>query len=231
MLAEKMPEVKVRPPGLIGISSSTMGRYREFDMTLSTVEIPPASSMTWEIGLYLALNYNNLCRKLLASKDLQWLWILNDDHVFRPDILTKLLDRNVDIVMPLCLKRTSPFYPVIYETQEKGFKQLDFDYIKDKEGLIEVAGTGHAGILIRRSVIEKMENDWHRVGWLNTEYDACDLYFCKKARDMGFKIYVDLDNPIGHLAHMAVWPYRNKNGEYSTGIREALDLPKPEGVI
>ena len=214
------------PPGLVGISSSTMGRYREFDITLGRVTIPRGSIVSWQIGLYLALNYNNLCRELLKNKELEWLWILNDDHVFKPDILTRLLERNVDIVMPLCLKRSGPFQPVIYEAYESGgYKQLEFDYINGKEGLLEVDGIGHAGILIRRNVIEKMKENWHKVGWLNSEYDACDLYFCKKAKEEGFKIFVDLDNTIGHLTHMAVWPVK-ENGEYSVGVREALNMPK-----
>ncbi|MGR3303275.1 MAG: hypothetical protein ACUZ8I_12335, partial [Candidatus Scalindua sp.] len=105
--------IKKLPPGLIGIASSTMGRYREFDISLSTVGVPQGSGITYETGCDVAYNFNNLCRKLLRRTDYEWLWILGDDHVFQPDTLNRLIGRNVDIVAPLCLKRTRPFGPVI----------------------------------------------------------------------------------------------------------------------
>lgn len=218
-----------QPPGLIGIASNTMGRYREFNMSLDTVNIPPQSAKTYETGCDIAFNFNNLCRKLLKNKELQWLWILGDDHVFKSDVLESLLNRNVDIVAPLCLKRTSPFRPVIYTLSDEKYYQIKQDYLKGREGLVEVAACGNAGMLIRRHVIEKMGGDWHRVGWQFPEHGGSDLYFCKRATEEGFKIYVDLDNPIGHIAHMATWPVRDKAGEYSAGIREALDIPKGIG--
>jgi hypothetical protein len=218
-------------PGLIGIASSTMGRYREFDISLNTVQKVPRTAITWETGCDVAFNFNNLCRKLLKNEGLQWLWILGDDHIFKPDILTRLLERDVDIVAPLCLKRSRPFLPVTYSSkytsQGEQYCQIDWDYLKGKEGLIEVSAVGNAGMLVKRSVIKKMADDWHRVGWYIPEHGGSDLYFCKRATEEGFKIHVDLDNSIGHIAHMAVWPVK-QNGEYSAGIREALDIPGEE---
>lgn len=217
------------PPGLIGVASNTMGRYREFDISLRTVSSPDKSVVAYEIGCDIAFNFNNLCRRVLKDNSLQWLWVLGDDHIFKPDTLTKLLERNVNIVTPLCLKRSSPFQPVIYKVNDGKHYPAGLDYIKNETGLFEVDACGNAGMLIRRNVIEEIADDWHRVGWLEAEHGGSDLYFCKRARDHGFKLYVDLDNPIGHIAHMAVWPMKNEQDhilpEYVPGIREALDLP------
>lgn len=220
--------------GLIGIASNTMGRYREFDISLNAVRKPLGSLVTWETGCDMAFVYSNMCRKLIESKELEWLWILGDDHVFKPDILMNLLSRNVDIVVPLCLKRSRPFRPVLYKVDDGQYYQQGFDYLKDKSGLLEVPAAGNAGMLVRRKVIEKIGDDWHRVGWQFPEHGGSDLYFCKRAVEKGFKIYVDLNNSIGHITHMALWPVKY-NGGYSVGIREALDLPgdkldKIEGV-
>jgi hypothetical protein len=33
-----------------------------------------------------------------------------------------------------------------------------------------------------------------------------DLTFCKKVREAGFDIHVDVDVPIGHISQISVWP-------------------------
>lgn len=217
-------------PGIVGVITSTMSRYQEFHMTLGTVKMPFGSVMTWEMGLDIAFNLNNLCRKLLENKKMQWLWILGDDHLFLPDVLTRLLAKCKDIVVPLCAKRTHPFHPVIYTRKESKYYQINWESLKNRTGLIEVDGVGNAGMLIRRNVIEKLGDDWHRMGWQIPEHGGSDLYFCKRATEEGFQLYVDLDNHIGHIAHMGVWPVTTVNGlrknrVYNAEIREALNIP------
>ena len=214
------------PPGLIGIVSSTMGRYREFDASLNATHIPKTSAIWWEIGLDLARGYNNICEKFLEDGRLQWLWILGDDHTFKENTLMNMLDRNVDIVVPLCLQRVPPFKPVLYSLRDDKHWQLTCEELNYRKGLMEVDAAGNAGMLIKRRVIEQIESDWHRVGWLEPDRSSSDLYFCKRARDNGFKIHVDLDNPIGHISHMAVWPTKDMNGEYNVGIGRAMEYPE-----
>ncbi len=35
-----------------------------------------------------------------------------------------------------------------------------------------------------------------------------DLYFCKEARKIGYKIHVDLSCPSGHMVIATIWPKR-----------------------
>ena len=195
-------------------------------MSLNVTHVPKMTYKHWEVGCDVAKNYNNLCEKLLENKNLEWLWILGDDHTFKSNTLMNLLDRNVDIVAPLCLKRTPPFGPVAYKIDDDKYYQLTCEYFRGKKGLLKVAACGNAGMLIRRRVIEEIGSDWHRVGWITPDEGSSDLYFCKKAGKQGFDLHVDLDNPIGHLSHMAVWPTRNMMGEYSVGIGQAMEVPE-----
>ena len=218
-------------PGLIGIPSNTMSRYVEFQQCLHAVSVSEGTgkSITWQTSAHPATNANNMCREVLANKEYKWLWIIDDDHVFNHDILLKLLGRNVPVINPLCLRRTSPFNPVIHEFKEDGSHPvLGWDYIQGKSGLLSLEGKacGNAGRLIRREVIEQMDGDWFKVGWLNPEVSAPDIYFSKRCNDLGIPAYLDLDNPIGHLTHFAVWPKKDKENMWNVSINQALEFPK-----
>lgn len=209
------------PKGVVGIASAFLGRYREFDACLNSVWLPPASVKQWCLGVDPCHHFNDMCRKVLSDKDLQWVWILGDDHVFTQDLWLNLYERNVDIVVPLCLRR-SGFTPVLNEGEDKGFAAIQdsWKYLSGKKGLIEWPGVcGNAGMLIRRNVLEAMEPPWFRAGQLNPEFSASDLFFCHLAQKSGFKIHVDLDNHIGHINHTAIWPRRDEAGEWFVDTR------------
>ena len=209
--------------GVIGVATSFLGRYREFDVSVNRVVAPPGSVREWFMGVNIAFHFNNMIRKMLKG-DYQWVWILGDDHVFQPNLLMRLLERNVDVVVPLCLRRNNPFFPVISGGEEQQYRSLKadgWDSIKGKSGLMELADltTGNAGMLIKRHVAETMPGPWFENGKLNPETNGMDIWFCKKVRDHGFSLYLDLDNTIGHLTHVAVWPTRDENNAYSPDIR------------
>lgn len=213
------------PPGTIGIVSSYLGRYREFDVCLSQIQAPNYSTVTWRIGINAALNLNELVRAM--TKEHQWLWILGDDHVFKPDLLLRLLERDVDITVPFCLRRAYPYHHVIHEGEDKKFHRVPCNFLDGKSGLIDITGKviGNAGMLIKRNVLEAVPEPWFEVGKTNPEVMGADLFFCHKAYQAGFKLFVDTDNVIGHINHMAVWPYQDeKNGKWCAEVRTASDV-------
>ena len=193
-------------PGLIGIASGKIGRYREFDMCVYNVYSPPESGIDLEIGDEIARNYNNMVRKMLAGK-YEWLWILGDDHVFNQDLLKNLLERDVDVVVPMCVRRSPPYTPVLCADREHGYKVLDFEWVKGKSGLVELTDVtaGNAGMLIKRHVFEQMPEPWFENGKTFPHVGGCDVWFCQKLLDLGIKVYLDMDNLIGHLTHVGIW--------------------------
>lgn len=212
------------PKGVIGIASSFLGRYREFDVSVNNTIAPIGSAVEWFTGVNIAFHYNNMCRKIIEEKDLEWLWIHGDDHVFRKDLLIQLLKRNVDVIVPLCLRRSKPFMPVIHGLREELYKPKGFEFLNGKKGIIDitdVANVGNAGMLIKRHVLEGCSKPWFVNGAINPEMNSSDLYFCENLRSSGYRIHIDLDNHIGHITHTVIWPKRDENGNY----KEELVVP------
>ena len=208
-------------PGVMAIASAPIGRYRVFDRCVDRVHAPIGTIKEWEIGLSTAANYNKAVRTTLKH-DRGWLWLMDDDHVFPPDILLNLLERDVDIVTPLYLRRVPPFVPVVHSDAARGYLRYDFSYIEGKTGLLDVteeATLPTGGMLIRRAVLEAMKDPWFEQGQIDPEYGSWDLHFCEKARHAGFKLHLDTDNRLGHIIHVAVWPDRDENNVYSPDIR------------
>jgi hypothetical protein len=219
---ETSEKIASLPPGVIGVASGFLGRYREFDWCLDNLWSPPGTLIRWSIGVDVCHNFNDMCRYLIERPEMQWLWILGDDHLFTQDLLLNLMARDLDIVVPLCLRRNGDFSPVFNRGKDGGYATISesWDLIKGKSGLMPWDGTcGNAGMLIRRKVLEGMVPPWFRAGQLSPEYSSPDLYFCQAAQEKEFKIIIDLDNPIGHMDHMGIWPRRDENGEWHVDFR------------
>jgi len=206
--------INVLPPGIVGIATAFLGRYREFDVCLDDAWFPPESEMLWCMGIDPCHHFNQMVEKMYSDNKFQWVWILGDDHTFPADLWWNLYQRNVDIVVPLCLKKDRPPRPLL----EHGDYNLSYwDWIKGRSGLMPWDGTvGNAGMLIRRSVFDEMEAPWFRAGVHDPGHSSSDLNFCRCIQRLGFIVNVDLDNPIGHLQHYAVWPKRDEDGVWKT---------------
>lgn len=208
--------------GVIVIVSGDLARYAEFPISMLRVRVPRGTAPFWARGVSIAGNLNMMIHKALKA-DAAWVWIMGDDHVFDADLLMNLLDRGVDIIAPLCARRRPPYMPHVYGARPDGlFDGCRWEWLP-REGVAEVGGAGTAGMVIRRHVLETMPAPWFEVG--RTQPDALgeDLWFCRKAREAGFKVYVDCENKIGHIAMATVWPVPGEGVVLDCG--ETLKIP------
>ena len=208
--------------GYVGIACADLARYTAFDIAFDHVKFPPDTAYRRLPGLSVAANYNAAVRAMFEA-DKAWLWIMDNDHVFPPDILLNLLERDVDIVTPLYLRRLAPFLPVLHGDESRGYTRYNFNYLKGKSGLVDVTADGTlptGGMLIRRRVLEMLTDPWFETGQIDSEYGSWDIYFTEKARKTGFKLHVDTDNCMGHIMPLALWPVCI-DGEWRYDIREA----------
>jgi len=207
-------------PGVIIIPCGNVGRYREFDMSLAGLIKPRGTNVDYRMSTNIASSINRAIK--MMNDDDEWVWILNDDHTFKPNLLVNLLDRNVDVVVPLCCTRQQPFIPVILDLPENEYRHMGWQFLEGKSGCILATDVslGGAGMLIRRNVLEIIPQPWFEVGKAgNPEVLSEDTFFYTKLRQYGISYYLDLDNYLGHITHAVVMPTKTEKGDWCVTVQ------------
>lgn len=243
-----IPVESPHPPGLLGLSAGEQARYHAFTGCWSVVHVPPGSHPLLALGYSTAYNSNDICHALIASNTVkgwtpeiaktlhadkwEWAWIMDDDHTFPHDLLLNLLDRRVDVVVPLYTQRQPPYAPVAYKTQypDGSCDQYQWPELAGRTGLLPVASAGKGGVLIRRRVLETIPAPWFE----NRGEVGEDHLFFQKCAKAGFQVYVDLDNQMGHITPVEIRPRRTSTGEWCGAVNlgrdqivEVFTQPKP----
>lgn len=218
------------PPGGVCLITGDLTRYAEAMASLMHLRVPPGTVNVWNRGVLIAKGLNDAFQSTLdavvpavedgkPSKDktvkLEWVWVMGDDHTLDPDCLLRLLDREVDVVAPLCLSRLPPMDPTIIEHHHKPIGRQKYLEDLPTSGLYKLTDTetcGDAGLLVRRRVLEAIPAPWYdkrRSGGLAAD----DQEFVRRIKDTGFDVYVDLDVQIGHIGSVEFRPVC-KNGRW-----------------
>jgi hypothetical protein len=203
------------PPVKVGIITGDLGRYVEFNNAMYALLLPVGSNYQNIRGNGFAYNRNLLVREM--DPEIEYLWFIDDDHTFDPGIVMNLITRGVDIVQPMCVTRKPPYNPYGYRFADGDYHTIPWAKFP-KSGLFEVDAVGTGGMLVHRRVFDAMPDPWFEEGKLGPEHLGEDLWFCKKAKELGFKIYVDCDNPMGHLSTHAVWPMQTPQADWCVGM-------------
>lgn len=110
----------------------------------------------------------------------------------------------------MCVRRGPPFTLVAFDhqrgTNEDGqplYHMMNLTDLPD-HGLIEVPATGSAGMLIRRHVLDELGPPWFENS--NGLTIDEDVEFCRKAREAGFRVMIDVDTQIGHIGTIVASP-------------------------
>jgi hypothetical protein len=167
--------------------------------------VPKGTALFKATGYNAAHNRN----QIIDEFEGEWLWLLDCDHAWEPDALMRLLDRNVDAVLPLYCRRYAPFDPVVYkrcEPEKNGLQLYSWPEISAMRGCEEIAASGAGGLLIRKHVLDGMEKPHFRVGlgngpeWERADKDGMheDTGFGWRLRRAGFKLHVDTEVSFGH---------------------------------
>jgi GT2 family glycosyltransferase len=138
-------------------------------------------------GSVIADLRNALVKEALKSDSTTHILFVDDDQIFPADTLERLIERDLDIVgANIVRKEPNPRT----NSREIGSNGVCWTLPNDT-GVKEVDYVGTGLILIKRRVFEAMEYPWYF-------YDVAkgsgeDVAFCHKAREHGFKTYIDHD--------------------------------------
>jgi len=191
-----IPTASRHPPGIVAFIGQETARYHAFTAAWSSVQVPEGCGQAVGLSYDVAMNSNECIRVMLSDQAFQWVWIMDDDHVFSSATLLMLLDANVDLIVPFYAHRKPPLMPCIYdeETSPDRYRNFTWERLAGVSGVIPVVSAGKAGVLIRRHVIEKMPEPW-----FERLRGGEDHYFFKKTREMGFQLYCHLGVTLGHI--------------------------------
>lgn len=214
---------KVHPPGTIIVGAGEFLRFGSFVNSMLQVLHPPRTQILIKQSMAVVDNHNNCIQRM--SDESEWVWIQADDHCWDPDALIKLLDREVDVVVPLILKRNPPYHPVAFKSFEPGQGYMPFSLSElPGEGLVKLHSAGSGGMLIRRHVLEAvgepLDVPWNERYWFTygaTRHMNEDLVLCQRMTEAGFDIWLDVEVQFGHSGSFVVQPVY-EDGRWSIGL-------------
>jgi hypothetical protein len=129
-------------------------------------------------------------RNILAEQSIEhecdYILFVDDDMVFPPDTIHRLLDRQKDIVGVLYSRRGPPFGQI--GTLKEPYR---------RSGCHEAIQLGTGVILIKTTVFSRLQKPW----FLWTETHSDDIYFIEKCLKAEVEVWCDLDlsKEIGHI--------------------------------
>lgn len=125
------------------------------------------------------------------------LLFLDSDMFFEADAVIKLIERNKDIIgVHYCLRKLPPTTTVKIDPER-------WAKVKEEhpDGLLTCDAVGTGFVLINLDVFKKITEPWFF--WKSDEngeiVEGEDAWFCRKAREAGYEIWVDLTVPMKHL--------------------------------
>ncbi len=134
------------------------------------------------------------------------LW-LDTDMRFPKDALDRLLAHGKDIVGCNYSTRMLPPQPTATNFKGSGFEPVVT--LPENTGLEEVGYMGFGCVLTKADVFKRMEAPWFHLGYstVNHKFIGEDVYFCRKAHDIGIPVLIDHDLSK-EIKHIGCFEYR-----------------------
>jgi hypothetical protein len=137
----------------------------------------------------------------------EWLFMIDDDMIADPNLFFNLVRHDKDIVAGLAFTRNPPHNPVMYQTIEGYDPNNGGEYFKTltvqsypRNKLVECDGVGFGAVVIKTDALKKMGQPW----FMSTSPTGEDVLFCNKAKKLGFHVFMDTSQKMGHLGNKIV---------------------------
>lgn len=160
-----------------------------------------------ESGTLVYAARERIAHKAINDHFTHVLW-LDSDMIFSPDILDDLMFCGKDFVSGVYQARRKGYSSVI-------FTKLDLNPIDGvafferceeyPSETFEIAGCGFGCVLVKTDILESVCLN-KGVCFTPLPNFGEDLAFCKRATDLGFKLYCEPSVVCGHIGHIAIYP-------------------------
>lgn len=199
---EGRPKILIGIPGFAGIQpevqESMMGLIFRAGRDLTDYDVAVAIPTKRE--QFRARNH--LVRQALDN-ECDWLLMLDDDMSVPPNLLSRLIAHDKDVVGALYYQRGGAFHPVIMRRHEneigefRGEFYSPLDPVIKNPGLHEVDIIGGGCMLFKVNVFKKLTEPYF--WWEATS--GTDIAICSNLKKAGVSIWIDTTIELGHLGN------------------------------
>lgn len=121
------------------------------------------------------------------------LLFVDDDMVFTPEDVHRLIQADKDVVSGLYMRRGNPAHPICYDYSGEDFKLID-----PPATLSQVSGS-LAFTLIKKEVIDAVGTEFH---FGNGKGE--DINYLTEIKNKGFEIWLEPKARVGHIMEIAL---------------------------
>lgn len=178
-----------------------------FAQSLAMLQKTGECVLSMQMGSLIYTSRNNLAQ-MAIQMDVDYVFWLDSDMVFEPDILIRMMDtlqkNDYDILTGLYFRRVPPYTPVLFDKldiRRNICSWSEFHEIPAEP--FEVGGCGFGCVLMKTDVFYDVQSK-HGNMFAPIANNGEDIAFCWRARDCGFKIYCDPSVICGHVGYSIV---------------------------
>lgn len=201
------------PAGTVIVAAAIQPRYYEFSLSLDGLAAPVGTKLHIERSCDITQNFNNGIKKMVG----EWVWLLGDDHSFAPNLLMRLLNHNVDVVVPITPTKVPPWAPCVLHGPGDGSWHPEMPIYRWDElsgdGLLALPYgdfIGQAGMLVRKRVLDEIGYPWFKCGQIDKGRLQEDLTFCRELQQRGYTVWIDQEVVFDHHAPVCVTARRHE---------------------
>lgn len=193
---------------MVGVPSRNNSWWSDFGLSLAamctaTAYRAPFISMILNntVGTGLAMNRIKLCRQAI-EKNCDYILFLDDDMRIPMDTLMSFIHHQKDIIAANCARKELP-----PRSTAKGFDDMCVWTREKSTGIEKVKSIGTAVMLIKCDMLKKLPAPWFCEDPVKEIGE--DVYFCNKAREHGFDVWIDHDVSKG-VVHMGGFEFTHQ---------------------
>lgn len=182
-------------------------------------------------GSNIARNRNLSVEKARELK-CKWIFWVDADVVIPAGTLVRMIERDLDIVSGMYFGKQVPYVPIAARFDRNQGKYQTLTEWPENQLLDDMDGVGGGCLFVKTAVFDKLLRPYFNFGVIthpskDNEIIGEDFYFCRQAKQEGFKIHLDTEIQCGHIG-----AYKFDIHDF-LGVKEFRDRERPnkEGEV